>query len=126
LLLLLLLLLLLQIEHCLALLAAFTKSHTAVAGDMGSTLTTLRDAAAVKAKAVMDTYQTAEGVAKMHVDNVIVGHVGILNGMLGETDCCQLDSRTDPPAQQGCVFKKSPVASSIMACISQQSVGAWH
>eukprot|EP00775_Hariotina_reticulata_P008916 gene8916-9093_t len=70
------------IEHCLALLASFTKTHTAVAGDMGSSLMMLRDATAVKAKAVMDTYQTAEGVAKMHVDNVIVGHVGMLNALL--------------------------------------------
>lgn len=54
-------------------------------GDMGSTAGLITDAAATKAKAVKDTYTTAEGLVKAHIDATVQKKVDALNSLLGKS-----------------------------------------
>ncbi|WIA34404.1 hypothetical protein OEZ86_012740 [Tetradesmus obliquus] len=71
-----------KVDNLMKLGGSFMNLAGSVLGDMGSTATLMKDAATAKAKHMVDTYTTTEGVVKAHIDNSVQRRVDALNAML--------------------------------------------
>jgi hypothetical protein len=71
-------------------------------------------AATAKAKHVVDTYTTTEGVVKAHIDNSVQRRVDALNAMLGEGQ--RQAQPAAAAAAASCTLRKlSPTAQRLLA-----------
>ncbi|KAF6254063.1 hypothetical protein COO60DRAFT_1462902 [Scenedesmus sp. NREL 46B-D3] len=94
-----------EVDNLMKMGGHFMNLAGSVLGDMGSTATLMKDAATAKAKHVVDTYTTTEGVVKAHIDN------GVQRRMTRSAPCWALEAALDKLAA---MVKATPTPSQVV------------